>query len=179
MEDKEIINEIKQDFKTHEEKYKQIEEMAKVIEVCLKIHFGAGDIVEPEDFPYQAKDIAQEIVNKGWIKPAKDSVALSREEYAELKHTKILLKELQKDKKFYQNAVLNNLKKIEKLENQLKQASKETVEKLIAKIKQFLSNVETVLEGDKYSLYPEIGYKCSEVDSFIDDLANNSMLVED
>lgn len=29
MEDKKIINEIKQDFKSHEEKYRQIEEMVK------------------------------------------------------------------------------------------------------------------------------------------------------
>lgn len=47
---------------------------------------------------------------------------------------------------------------------------KEPAERLIAKIKQFLSNVETVWDDDKYSLYPDVGYKCSEVDDFIDEL---------
>ena len=60
--------------------------------------------------------------------------------------------------------------KYELLEKELKQERRETVEKLIAKIKQFLSNVETVWDDDKYSLYPDVGYKCSEVDDFLDKL---------
>lgn len=48
--------------------------------------------------------------------------------------------------------------------------SKETAEKIITKIKQFLGGVETIRGDDENKLQPEIGYKCSEVDDFLDKL---------
>lgn len=48
--------------------------------------------------------------------------------------------------------------------------SKETVKRIIAKIKQFLNGVETVRNNDENNLQPEIGYKCSGVDDFLDKL---------
>ena len=90
----------------------------------------------------------------------KDSVVISKEEYERLQN--LLTKR--------QNVIDSYKKCIDKRNSAIKQASKETVDKLITKIKHFLSNVETVVEKDKYSLYPEIGYKCSEVDDFLDEL---------
>lgn len=55
--------------------------------------------------------------------------------------------------------------------NGYEKGSKETTEKIIAEIKQFLSSVETVRGDDENKLQPEIGYKCSEVDNFLDKLA--------
>ena len=72
------------------------------------------------------------------------------------------------------NVVISNKQCVEMIQYNYnmgyEKGSKETAEKLIAKIKQFLSNVETVWEEDKYSLYPDVGYKCSEVDDFLDKL---------
>jgi hypothetical protein len=174
MEDKEIINEIKQDFKMQEAKHKQIEEMAYIIENAFKVYFGANDLVDPEDFPYQAKDLAKELLEHYQVVD-KDSVVLSMEEY------EILTKDIEKptDEVLKRLIVGKNLLIDKAVKKTIDETIKETTEKLVAKIKQFLSNVETVVEDDKYSLYPEVGYKCSEVDDFIDELANNSMLVED
>jgi hypothetical protein len=47
---------------------KNIEEMAEVIESELKVYFGAGDVVAPEDFPYQARGIAESLAKKGYRK---------------------------------------------------------------------------------------------------------------
>lgn len=178
MEDKEIINEIKQDFKTHEEKYKQIEEMYQEF-------LDYKDATLCKVFSY--KGMCENFVDLGYQKVEKDDIVISRKEYEALKliesyHIKscgknsIVLTREEQDK-LYQKGFDDGKEFAEKFYKPLVKA--ETVEKLIAKIKQFLSNVETVLEDDKYSLYPEIGYKCSEVDDFIDELANNSMLVED
>lgn len=54
--------------------------------------------------------------------------------------------------------------------NGYENGKKETAEKIIAEIKQFLSGVETVRGDDENKLQPEIGYKCSEVDNFLDKL---------
>lgn len=44
----------------------QIEEMAKIAELELMIHFGDGDIVEPEDRPIQAESIAETFYDAGY-----------------------------------------------------------------------------------------------------------------
>ena len=85
MEDKEIIEEIKQDFKTHEETHKQIEKMANIIESSFKVYFGANDLVDPEDFPEQAKDLAQELLKCYQPKLSEDHMIISRKEYEALK----------------------------------------------------------------------------------------------
>ena len=68
-----------------ENKEKQIEEMSYIIENTFKVYFGANDLVEPEDFPYQAKDLAKELLEHYQPKIDKDSVVLSREEYDNLR----------------------------------------------------------------------------------------------
>ena len=65
------------------DKEKQIEEMAYIIENAFKVYFGANDLVEPEDFPYQAKDLAKELLEHYQVVD-KDSVVLSREEFDKL-----------------------------------------------------------------------------------------------
>ena len=57
-----------------EEREKQIEEMAYIIENAFKVYFGANDLVEPEDFPYQAKDLAKELLEHFQSKLPEDSV---------------------------------------------------------------------------------------------------------
>lgn len=85
MEDKEIIEEIKQDFKTHEETHKQIEKMANIIENSFKVYFGANDLVDPEDFQEQAKDLAQELLKCYQPNLSEDNMIISRQEYEALK----------------------------------------------------------------------------------------------
>lgn len=46
----------------------QIQEMAKIAEIELMIHFGGGDIVEPEDRPIQAESIAEAFYKAGYRK---------------------------------------------------------------------------------------------------------------
>lgn len=46
----------------------QIQEMAKIAEIELMIHFGDGDIVEPEDRPIQAESIAEAFYKAGYRK---------------------------------------------------------------------------------------------------------------
>ena len=49
-------------------KEEKIKEMAKIAELELMIHFGGGDIVEPEDRPIQAESIAEAFYNAGYQK---------------------------------------------------------------------------------------------------------------
>lgn len=44
----------------------QIQEMAKIAEIELMIHFGDGDIVDPEDRPIQAESIAEAFYDAGY-----------------------------------------------------------------------------------------------------------------
>lgn len=46
----------------------QIKEMAKIAEIELMIHFGDGDIVDPEDRPIQAESIAEAFYKAGYRK---------------------------------------------------------------------------------------------------------------
>lgn len=129
------------------QKEKQIE-VNKIIELIRPLNIVC-DNNDCEKCPCSVENrlcteerVARVIIEHYQPKLPKDSVVLSREEYAELKHTKILLKELEKDKKFYQNAVLNNLKEIEKLENQLEQTRKETAEKIYNDIFALINNAK-------------------------------------
>lgn len=56
----------------------KIEEMAEGIESELKVYFGAGDVVAPEDFPYQARGIAEHLIQKGYRKIPEGAVVLTR-----------------------------------------------------------------------------------------------------
>lgn len=49
-------------------KEEKIKEMAKIAELELMIHFGDGDIVEPEDRPIQAESIAEAFYKAGYRK---------------------------------------------------------------------------------------------------------------
>ena len=49
-------------------KEEKIKEMAKIAELELMIHFGDGDIVDPEDRPIQAESIAEAFYKAGYRK---------------------------------------------------------------------------------------------------------------
>lgn len=55
----------------------KIEEMAEGIESELKVYFGAGDVVAPEDFPYQARGIAKSLAKNDTEKKATRQERLS------------------------------------------------------------------------------------------------------
>ena len=46
----------------------QIQEMAKIAEIELMIHFGDGDIVDPEERPNQADSISEAFYKAGYRK---------------------------------------------------------------------------------------------------------------
>lgn len=62
------VDEIKQDFKMHEERHKQINEMAKIID-------------DNHGFIVSSVETAQSLYNAGYRKIPEDSVVLSKEEY--------------------------------------------------------------------------------------------------
>ena len=101
---------------------KQIEEMAKDIHKEL----------ETENIPYHECDfMAQRLIKRGWIKPDKDSVVLSMEEYERLKRI-----ETEKDRLYEMKLDLEN-QLIEKgwteyegADEIEKRVSKETAEKI-------------------------------------------------
>ena len=126
-------------------KEEQVEKMAKVMQKC----YEKNGLLNFKWFAESAYKYLTE-----------NSIILSKEEYERLQN--LLTKR--------QNVIDSYRKCIDKRNSAIKQTNKEIVEKLITKIKQFLSNVETVWEEDKHSLYPEVGYKCSEVDDFLDEL---------
>lgn len=80
MNDKELINEIKQDFKMHEEKQKEIEEMARdYCNVCPSIK-----ICRLKSKPCIAEiNDAERYYNAGY-RNVKDKIVLSKEEYVDL-----------------------------------------------------------------------------------------------
>ncbi len=81
MESKEIIEEIKQDFKKHQEDCKQIEDMAKD-------YYGYS--IDLED---DCKFVAEEMFNKGHRKLSEDSVVLTKKEHTQLLSTLNRLKQ--------------------------------------------------------------------------------------
>lgn len=97
-----------------------IEEMAKDIEGEIDYDiFEYDDIHDRVIFDYKAT--AKNIVDKGWIKPLKDSVVLSREEYDRAL------------KKQYQEGCSNTSKFFYELK--IPKASKETAEKIYKDLK--------------------------------------------
>ena len=137
------------------DKEKQILAITQDLSDCLEYDIEDSSVVDTYDTAYK-------LANKGWVKLSENNVVLLKSEYDKL--------QTENKRLFYQNCNLKienkNLK--EDLDIEVLK-SKETAEKIIVKIKQFLSSVETVVGDDKYSLYPEIGYKCSEVDDFLDE----------
>ena len=137
------------------DKEKQILAITQDLSDCLEYDIEDSSVVDTYDTAYK-------LANKGWVKLSENNVVLLKSEYDKL--------QTENKRLFYQNCNLKienkNLK--EDLDIEVLK-SKETAEKIIVKIKQFLSSVETMVGDDKYSLYPEIGYKCSEVDDFLDE----------
>lgn len=80
MKDREIINEIKQDFKTHEENCKQIEEMAKDID-WAKAKIWNSENLKKDGYDWHSRGIATHLVCMDYCKIPKDSVVLSKSEY--------------------------------------------------------------------------------------------------
>ena len=76
--------EIEQDFKKHEEKHKQIEEMAKIIEDgCANIKCNEKcKYYNDEPYICYTKRCAETILDLGYRKIDKDSVVITREEYS-------------------------------------------------------------------------------------------------
>ena len=150
------------------DKEKQIKEMA--IKLQKMVREVMHDI---EDYSW--KDIAKELYK---IIIPEDSVVLPKSEYEEYKKVvdgKAIMVEnitdLNRLVQFpieYDNKIFDDIADFGNYVQE--QAQKETAEKLIARIKQFLSQVQTVVDDDKYSLYPKIGYKCSQVDDFLDEI---------
>ena len=76
MEDKEIINEIKQDFKMREEEYKQIENMYQEF-------LDYKDATPCKVFSY--KGMCENFIDLGYQKVDKDDIVISKKEYEALK----------------------------------------------------------------------------------------------
>jgi hypothetical protein len=76
MEDKEIMEEIKQDFKTHEEKLKQVKEMYQEF-----LDYKNATLCQV--FSY--KGMCENFIDLGYQKVDKDSMVISRQEYEALK----------------------------------------------------------------------------------------------
>lgn len=157
-------------------KEKQIEEMAYIIENAFKVYFGANDLVEPEDFPYQAKDLAKELLEHYQPKLPEDSVVqptvqsysthdndlvvLSREEYDNLR---LQIQEA------HNKGVRAGFDMTKFKENSIrKQERKETAKKIINQVREMLNSCQTVYEDDKYLITPNVGYLMKDVDDGLD-----------
>lgn len=77
--EKQLVNEIKQDFKMHEEKHKQIEEMAKEIFNTCAWRFG-----KPNDYKEIFNDIAEDLTKLNYQKINKDAIVLNKYEYEQI-----------------------------------------------------------------------------------------------
>ena len=126
------------------DKEKQIEEMAKDIPYLTldrTVFVGATETknvswtLSEED----NKIIAETLISKGWIKPDKDSVVLTREEYneyVELRNSEIA--ELVKENKVLGKQCLDWMKLYHKQLTKTKQSSKETAEKYSEMVTKFI-----------------------------------------
>ena len=165
------------------DKEKRIEEIAKDIPYLTLDRTVFVGATETKNVSWMLSEednrlIAESLTEKGYQKIPEGSVMISKEEYEEYKKVvdgkAIMVENITDLNKLVQFPIEYDSKifdDIAEFGNYIQeQASKETTEKIITKIKQFLSHVETVVDADKYSLYPEIGYKCSEVDDFLDQL---------
>ena len=108
------------------DKEKQIEEMAKDIPYLTLDRTVFVGAIETKNVSWTLSEednklIAKELISKGWIKPAEDSVVLSREEY---------------EKQKAESVHINIVEKI--VENERKVASKETAEKIFDILYQWL-----------------------------------------
>ena len=135
--EKQLVNEIKQDFKMHEEKHKQIEEMANFIHRTEFVDISR----------YEEETIAKELLKHYQPKLPEDSVVLTREEFDELGLVVETVQEYESDEKG-QPLLVKERKIVKKLrtdftellnqeirELQLAQERKETAEKILDQIK--------------------------------------------
>ena len=82
------VDEIKQDFKMHEQKNKQIEEMAS--DLCGSDYAVVIIQGKSTKLSNQTKNYLKRLIDKGWIKSDKDSVVLSRGEWKQIKKFTLL-----------------------------------------------------------------------------------------
>lgn len=147
-----------------ENKEKQIEEMSKIIENAFKVYFGANDLVEPEDFPYQAKDLAKELLEHYQPKIPKDSVVntptiqceaysqndlvvLSREEFDRLKRVETEKDRLYEIKLDLENQLIEKgWTEYEGADEIEKRVSKETAEKYKVAMMLHIQEMQKYLE---------------------------------
>ena len=128
-----------------ENKEKRVEEMSHIIENAFKVYFGANDLVEPEDFPYQAKDLAKELLEYYQPKLPEDSVVLSTEE----------LKDIVKARtKCVENAIIRT--------------RKETVEKILNKVYSKLTEPSTWKQLRTWWLY---NGECEQLKALLNEIA--------
>ena len=99
--EKQLVNEIKQGFKMHEEKHKQIEEMANFIHRTEFVDISR----------YEEETIAKELLKHYQPKLPEDSVVLTMQEWKQIKNSLYYSKE--------------------ELEKKLQKARKETAEKFL------------------------------------------------
>jgi hypothetical protein len=135
-----------------EDKEKQIEEMTKDLygEIDYDVNYYSDDNYSEVNFNYI--ETAKNIVAKGWVKPNKDSVVLSKEEYDDYLNLKDLL-----DKGYFTS---ENRVAIHK-------ARKETAEKFAKKIQDYLNDKVCEEFGDNAC---DVTYFTIDVDKVISDV---------
>lgn len=149
------------------DKEKQIKLLTKRISKIQ--NKGVKDIPNFTNIFIDNQELAEEILKYYQLKLPKDSVVLSKEEYKNLKHYENEMYRLQGVVDTLTNEGWDILD--EKEEKIRKTQGKETAEKVITKIKQSLSSIETIRGDDTNKLQPEIGYSMREVDDLLDELA--------
>ena len=164
------------------DKEKQIEEIA-IVEIASDIHtallncnnnYNCRSCEFRNDTPMsfcKAEYIAKAIVEKYQPKIDKDSVVITREEYAEyveLRNSEVA--ELVKENKALGKQCLDWMKLYHKQLTKTKETSKETANKLISKIREMLNSCETVYEDDEYLISPNEGYLMKDVDTGLDEI---------
>lgn len=122
---------------------KQIEEMAKDIGISFQLagttRFGA---------------VAEELISLGWIKPDKDSVVLSKEKYKNLKHYEDEMYRLQGVVDTLTNEGWDILD--EKEEKIRKIERKETAEKFINDVLEFLKVCPNIITSSYTTYYEKV-----------------------
>ena len=96
--------------------------------------------------------LAEKLISKGWIKPNKNSVMLSKEKY------KLLV-----ECSSYEGVM-------KALKNEYTKGSKETADTILNKVREMLNNCETVCEYNKFLITPKIGYLMKDVDDGLDEI---------
>jgi hypothetical protein len=95
---------------------------------------------------------AYKLVEQGWIKPDKDCVILTMEEYVNLKAS------------MFDYGVEQGIETGKLLGN------KETTKKILKQIREMLQDCDTVYEDDGYHISPDVGYLREDVDNGLNEL---------